>query len=559
MATTTTMATRVTGGRIGTVCLTALVLMLGLARPQGADAAGCTTVTYNMPTRPSRVLPGIHQTPIRDQASRYTCTAFAPLAALEAAYKRNGYGDLDFSEEFAVFVDKMLGLDWDWSKITGPDVKETQVGAFSGGGGAGRLENMVASNFRVPLESKMPYRPNGYDLGPYSDWQHPHWRTQRNQNDFNLVGSKPGAYSNPNALPQAALEATAYYAPAACSRLRPNDTAQLEAAIAQGKDVVWDSTTTFFGGTHSTLLVGYDRSSPNRNDWHFIVKNSWGPDVHAGGYTHLPYDQIPGGYDAVTVDAVRAPSAWPELAALGRWNLSFDGHHGTLDVYHIPGMSQFAFAYYGVTTTDRRIGTFYESNGRAYRVNGYISGNLVSFYIDWSKPNLRWDELPATARHFTYYRSAKSADDRPVMAGVHIDPDHTVWGGYAIKAFSPAQQTQWLAATADPRGTWRPESFIGKFNFRSRTNQGLLTITRRDDSVLASGEAGTYAGIKGTFRSDVTRRRVNITGKVSLAQPNVLTIPSLANQFVQVRKLSHEAGVVAGAAMMDGLYMTRTR
>jgi hypothetical protein len=539
--------------------LVAFAGVLGAVRAASAagvlnQAAACPLTIYpNSFPRPRSVSLAANQTAIRaGQAGRSTCTAFAAVAGIEAAYKRAGFGDLDLSEEFANLMDKMFWLNPNWAEITTADTAETQVGAFSGGGGAGRVEGMAANGFRVPLETVMPYRPDGYDLGAYADWTHPAWRSQRLQSDFNLVGSKPGAFTNSNVLPQAALEAPVYYGVQSCSRVGAKNPEQLEAALASGKEIVWDSNGVF-DGAHATLLIGYDRTSPNQVDWYFIAKNSWGE----AGYIHIPYRSITAGYDAVTIDSVRTPSQWPELAAIGRWNLSFDGQHGSLDIYHLPGMMQWTLSYYGVTTPDRRIGTFYTSDGRAYRVNGYISGSIVTFYIDWTKPNLRWDELPSTARRFTYDLSAKTVNGRPVMAGFHADPDGSMWGGYAVKAFTPAQQSEWLTGRPDPAGAWRPESFLGEFAFRSTVNRGTLTFKRRKDSILKGGDVGVYAGLVGTFRSDVTRRKIKVKAKVKLADPAQLRIDDMGGQLVFVRKLSHEKGVAAGTSLHIGTYMTR--
>jgi hypothetical protein len=555
MATTTRMR-----GSVGLAVMLGVLGVLGGARPPEASADACTQVTLNVPSRPTRVLP-TNQTPIRGQGGRNTCTASGAIAGLEAAYKRAGYGDLDLSEEFTNFMGKTLWLHPRWEETPNAAATETGHAAFGGGSGGSYVAAMAASNFRVPPESVMPYRPNGYDLGAYADWQSPYWSAQRNVSHLNLVGSRTALFTNVNALPQAALEAPLYYSAMSCSRLQPTSTTQLESAIALGKHVIWDSNTTFFGGSHSVLLVGYDRSSPNPFNWYFIVKDSQRAWNNPGGYAHLPYTFIARGYEAVTIDAVRPPSAWPELASLGRWNISFDGHHGSLDLYHIPGIWKGGWdaPYYSVTTVDRRLGTFYDANGAAYRVNGYLSGNLVSFYIDWSKPNLRYDEIPTGGRVFNYYRSAKTADLRPVMAGIHVDADRSVWGGYAMKALIPAHEYQWLPAAADPAGTWRAESFIGRFTFRSLTNRGLLTITHRDDTALAASEVGAYAGFRGTFRADISGLATSVIGKVPFAQPNVMNVMNMPGQSVQVRKLSREAGVAAGKNIHEGIYMMRAQ
>ena len=57
------------------------------------------------------------QTPIKNQGNRTTCITFAALAALEAAYARAGYRNLDLSEEFQNYVGKLFWLHTDWNTI----------------------------------------------------------------------------------------------------------------------------------------------------------------------------------------------------------------------------------------------------------------------------------------------------------------------------------------------------------------------------------------------------------------------------------------------------------
>jgi hypothetical protein len=42
---------------------------------------------------------------------------------------------------------------------------------------------------------------------------------------------------------------------------------------------------------------------------------------------------------------------------------------------------------------DRRIGTYFDSSGNAFRVNGVITGNKLDFYIDCSQPDQPYDQL----------------------------------------------------------------------------------------------------------------------------------------------------------------------
>src|SRR5262249_40816852 len=52
------------------------------------------------PAGPTPVALPHFQTPLNRQGGRRTCIVFAAVAALEAAYRRAGYGELDLSEQF---------------------------------------------------------------------------------------------------------------------------------------------------------------------------------------------------------------------------------------------------------------------------------------------------------------------------------------------------------------------------------------------------------------------------------------------------------------------------
>jgi len=57
---------------------------------------------------PTRVDLRSQQTALRNQGDRNTCQTFGATAALEAAYKRAGFGDLNLSEQFLNHVGKMF-------------------------------------------------------------------------------------------------------------------------------------------------------------------------------------------------------------------------------------------------------------------------------------------------------------------------------------------------------------------------------------------------------------------------------------------------------------------
>src|SRR5260221_6169971 len=77
-----------------------------------AGAAGLGYVTRSAGAqRPTEFSLGDDQTSIKDQLERGTCYVYAAVAALEAAYKRAGCGELDLSEEFGNDAIRTLWLE----------------------------------------------------------------------------------------------------------------------------------------------------------------------------------------------------------------------------------------------------------------------------------------------------------------------------------------------------------------------------------------------------------------------------------------------------------------
>ncbi len=418
---------------------------------------------------------------LRNQGGRYTCITFASIAALEAAYKRQGFGDFDLSEEFINYMGKANWLHPNWNQPEdsngngtiedtngngipdegsifdkGAAYRENQIG-FTGGGGSAAWLKTLATGMYATEESAMPYMPayvpgvDHTDL-PTSD---PFWQVSENTNDFNLNPVNFTRFDSPDAR-----KVDRYFsvksmrticgwdgAPGCDSALT---TTEVETILQQGTEIAID----FFvagdldgaiwqydadiptGPGHAMLLVGYDKTDP-RNPY-FIAKNSWGPtsggvggDCGEDGYTCISYAYLRYVYAAAYIIEVNPPRDWDKVSFYGRWDLSFDGHHGTLDISHMPGTQDGIFEDWRFDRfPDHRVGTFYDETGTAFRVNGTIAGNRIDFYIDGSTPNLRWDQL--SGRHFTYYLFA---DDGDTMTGFYTDPDLSIYAGYARRTF----------------------------------------------------------------------------------------------------------------------------
>lgn len=509
------------------------------------------------------------QSPFKNQGSRRSCICFSAIAALEAAYRRAGYGTLDLSEEFADNVlNKQFWIHPNWNNANGPapvlstagaDRSENQLATTGGGVGALVLE-ALSTGAAVPAESDMPYVPYNRSLKPHADYTHVHWRSQRNSNTWNLDHS---------ILPRKALTAPLYYRGKGFVRMsKPNDATQIEAVLRKGREVVidfytggymrngvWTRKTESLSGldSHSMLVVGYDRRSANPKDWFFICKNSWGA-THAmpNGYTHISYEYLEryvssGAY----VTGVQAPRAWPELAAVGRWNLAFDGHRGTLDIYHIPGTAEHSMGHLKVV--DRRLGTFYDKNGVAHRVNGQINGNRVEFWFKGSQPNMRWDEqrqTPTLGRRFIYYITDPASGE---MSGWHEDRVGTTnnprWGGYARVPATINGEEGFLDPVFNNAQPVQPEMYGGLWELRSEDLRMQVNIVRRNDALLSATQRSTYAGFE-AVAIDHNGGRRSFVAMVERARPAVLKMdfshPTRGRVQLEGYMLSHQRGVAAG-------------
>jgi hypothetical protein len=337
------------------------------------------------------------QTPARDQQDHGTCYVFAAIAALEAAYKRAGYGTLDLSEEFVNEAVRLFWLEPRPGKNLPAHRAENRFSMGQGGFEDGVVNLMAECGFAVPEEKHMPYRGNPMKAKCPASPTWPDWNLQRKLGSFNL---------DPRRFDGAALAKAKFYGVRSCHDRPGNDPAAIEEALRKGREVVWGFS--FAGdragwcweagapvkpsdGCHAMMIYGFDRSDAGRP--YFIVKNSWKgmEDVYISYAYVRRY-----GKAATTIVEVAPPRSWPELAYVGRWALTLDGRTGTLDIYHLPGMSKTAFDFYDLTDRrtgklmeDRRLGTFFPRGGKlrdAFRVNGEITKDGLTLNLDWSEP-----------------------------------------------------------------------------------------------------------------------------------------------------------------------------
>lgn len=397
-------------------------------------------------TAPAQALPQAvdlsrWQTPVKNQWHRGNCFIHATVAAMEAAYKRAGYGELDLSELFSDYMGQLFFLEtvemndrWYTTTLRVPAATERETSIQSDH--AMSVESAEpCMRLAIPEERYLPYRPLPQELGGHADKNDPFWANQFTVSAFNL---------DPAHLPYSALSAPRYYQIRAVEWLSKEDArnpAAIEAVLAGGHEVIWDfrmagdnsgrvwKNNGPAGDTypHRMLIIGYDRTDPRNR--YFLVKNSWG-DV--GVYdtndclTRIAYEYLEYGEWASYIREIAPPKPWPELQFIGRWRLDAEPLAGILDLYHLPGMMQKGFEHCGFKDEagrplqDRRLGTFYAQGNphQAYRVNGAIRGGAIELYIDFENPAARWDRLQG-------WKISLAADPRDPhrLAGRYAAPD----------------------------------------------------------------------------------------------------------------------------------------
>jgi len=463
--------------------------------------------------RPGLVDLRLNQTPLKHQAlgiERGSCTYFANLAALEAAYKKRGYGELDLSEEFFSILSKVMYLEPYWSRVSGSNVRENQMGATQGGGSIFWLTN----GLKIPLERDVPFRPSFAGPSAFSD-------VQRVVNDYNTTQ-----------LTDSVLYSPLYYGATTgveFTRDQYLKTAEYEKVL----DLGYEINVLINNGSHNIIIIGYDKTDPANP--RFLVKDSYynPPNVACASIIDMrPYSSLISSpvVGASYITAIREPTTFNELAFLGRWNLSFDGHKGILDVYHIPGINYTANVFGGalreteggaIINGDNRIGVFYDQDGNAFRVNGKIVGNMMQFYFDQSAPNQRWDQL--LGRRFLYYINPSLK----IMSGFHYDAGGSSFGGYATKG------TYVTHATSEPHID------------RLINNEWTLRWGNERGTVRCRvGEDGSF--VNGTFNNGTSSRPISF--RYDALDRSLINI-SLGGQTAKVKFLNHEQGMMCGNSL----------
>lgn len=466
-------------GGMRALLLLGVVVALVLPGDVAVEARG---VSGGRP-RPLRVSLAAQQTPVRNQGVRGTCSAFAAVAGLEAAHKRNGHGDLDLSEEFVAYAGKLMWVDVQWTRVVqrGTDRPENFLAAATGSTGTFLVE-MLGSGFATPTERDLPYRESyAGTLGGHERLDDPWWSVAWNVDLWNL---------DPVRLPRAALRAHAWHRVTDYRWIylgrRESDATyaeRFEEVLASGREIVWDVAVRTGAAAdrepiwrfdlarppnevHAMLVVGYDRSDPDPRRHHFLVKNSWGRTAHPDGLTRVSYDFLRYGLGALYIEDVAPPSPWPAAAFVGRWHVSFDGRPAVLAWNRVPGVLQRGLEQARAlhpgepAMTDRRVGNLYPwSTPRpVYRVNGSVhdgrdGSRVATLWFDHEAPALRYDALPAatTGRRVTLRLVGPQGD---AFVGTYVGDD-----GLPARCYGHLDGRLGQDGTAAPAaaltGTWR--------------------------------------------------------------------------------------------------------
>jgi C1A family cysteine protease len=209
-----------------------------------------------------------HQTAIKDQGDRGTCTAFASVGALEARGKREGrVRNLSENHAFQIFM-----------------IESSSTCTVNGGFTTWKT-GPILTDRGICSESLMPYTSSSCPTSiPVA------CNTAANTKFNNTVHFFTPEFGGAGSL-------------------RADNTNLLEAFIKAGYDIVYglnvagsdwsdgsgvidvqvDSNGNPAGayGGHAMLLVGY-----NRTQNYFVVKNSWGADWGHDGYAHISYEYL---------------------------------------------------------------------------------------------------------------------------------------------------------------------------------------------------------------------------------------------------------------------------
>lgn len=518
------------------------------------------------------------QTPIKNQGPRGTCVSFALAAAIEARYNHQFGLSLDLSEEFIHHIQKMNYLNGSPLPAGNAENKPlTEDGSFIDYA----MSLFNTAKFAIPTEDKLPYiAPGSYpeyvktndagDNPTFSIDQNLRATTdnsQRTVDDFNLSQTsmsytyrQPAMFSA-TMLPQAAQEEAKYSMAGGLSYNGAFSIQQfgldfIRGALAAGYEVIlgfsmtkddpqkndgiWHPGSKDSGG-HAVLVVGY-----NDAEQAFLVKNSWGYgstkddpktkawpreyDTDGDGFIKMSYDWVKEGLVhslGVVLGAKPPSSPTPrETLWLGRWKMDLDGQKGgLLDIYHLPQTIKDS----AISGSDQRIGTYFDTSGKAYRVNGSLNGARLQAWIDFGNSGKRdYDDLSGDRFEAILFDQDTLLQNHLWMAGTQtINQSNKTVGFYATKA-------DYLQPTPILNGPGT-QAFVGHWRISLGGRMGTLTVK----SVSGQTASGDYSDPSGSYP---------FTGSIDASGHRLGVVFALGSKTVNASLYMAEAekGVLAG-------------
>ncbi len=286
------------------------------------------------------------QTLIKDQLGRDSCYAFAAIAALEAAYRRQFGYYLNLSEQYAYHINKASELHENY--LDSGLVVENNTSLWGFQGSSDIVDKMA--RFAVPVEHACRYLSQAQMLALQASI--PAAAMLNSQEAFDAFEYAEGHI--PTRARHACLYRVKDY-----RALPPNPTpAQIMAVISAGFEVVADIP------GHCFLIIGYHLGRQE-----FIVKNS----VGGNQYTVYRFDQpvLAGRY----ITAVHPPAIQRHAWWMGRWEMDHDGWRGSLVIRRWTN-------YRRADGESTKLGSYYRG-GQRYDVNGttFHNGLSLQFWI----------------------------------------------------------------------------------------------------------------------------------------------------------------------------------
>lgn len=376
------------------------------------------------------------QTGFRNQEQRGSCYAFAAVAAMEAAYRRQHGVTLDLSEQFAFHLNKAGELYPSYESSASQHENNSSYWGFQGASDI--IEKLARS--AIPDESAARYL------------------LAAEMEALRVATPGAGDLVTADSTPQSQLDAFEFaegHIPTAArhvARYRVDGCRALggfpsnedvQRVLASGHEVIADVP------GHCYLIVGYDL---NTGEW--LVKNSW----NENAFIRVRFDdanrRILGGH---YVTSVVAPDSPPAVEAWwgGRWFMDHDGWKGELLVrrttdYRQPG---------GQPT---KLGTYFR-DGQSYDVNGLVEddGRQLHFWIADTT-----GRVPAGEPVGQEFRSYLYSWEPRTAAGV------TTWSG---APFGVSMSRDPIAG--DPTGEFEPAAWLGVWEMNHDGWHGRLEIS----------------------------------------------------------------------------------